>query len=315
MTLVLPYPNTPLNGQPGDPVPIDANFTAITQAIQDFDGSQIAAGSVTDGALATNIDPITRGKETIANFVYSGCTWSSVSGLAGTMAGGTYYVNGNRIVSPGVVSHTFTASKDTYIDLDYLGNVTYVAVANGATSGMTLTANAIRVALVVTGSSSISSVTQTGIDPISNQIYPNSPALPLNWINWTPSFTNWTIGTGGSAGTIARYIQIGKTVDFYIISTLGTSGQSVGSNVSFSLPVTASTGIASTTFTPIGSLMANCASVLYSGQVWAVSNTTSLLVFQTASGAFTTTTGTSSTIPGTWAASNLFTASGTYEAA
>lgn len=176
MTLVLPYPNTPLNGQPGDPVPINANFTAITQAIQDFDGSQIAAGTITESALATNIDPVTRGNETIANFIYIGCIWSSVSGLSGTMTGGTLYVQGNRIVSPGVVSHTFTASKDTYIDIDKLGNVTYVAVANGATSGMTLTVNSVRVALVVTGSSTISSVTQFGADPIGNIIYPNGPS-------------------------------------------------------------------------------------------------------------------------------------------
>jgi hypothetical protein len=193
MTLVLPYPNTPTNGQPGDPVPINANFTAITQAIQDFDGSQIAAGSVADSALATNIDPITRGNETVADFVFTGCVWSSVSGLSGTCTGGTYYVNGNRIVFPGVVSHTFTASKDTYVDLDYLGNVTYSAVSNNAASP-SITANSIRVAIVITGASSItfvntgqidstlsgfapviSSVSLTTTDSLGNLIYPTDP--------------------------------------------------------------------------------------------------------------------------------------------
>lgn len=62
------------------------------------------------------------------------------------------------------------------------------------------------------------------------------------WQSWTPTFTNWTIGTGGSAGTSAVYAQIGKVVHYRIKSTLGTSGSSVGSNPYFTLPVAMATG-------------------------------------------------------------------------
>lgn len=235
MSLTLPYPNTPLNGQPGDPVPVNANFTAIAQAIQSFDGSQIAAGTIVESALAATIDPVIRGNETISNFIYTGCVWSSVSGLAGTMTGGTLYVQGNRIISPGVVSHTFTASKDTYIDIDKLGNVTYVAVTNGATSGMTLTANSVRVALVVTGSSTIGSVTQSGSDPLGNPIYPISPSGLNAWINYTPIFTGFS---AAPTATGTRYTQIGKTV---IVNYSCFGGTSNTTAMTVSLPVTAST--------------------------------------------------------------------------
>lgn len=233
MSLVLPYPNTPLNGQPGDPVPINANFTAIAQAIQSFDGSQIAAGTVTENALATAIDPVIRGNEILGNFIYTGCLWSSVSGLGGTMTGGTLYVQGNRIISPGVVSHTFTASKDTYIDIDKLGNVAYVPVANGATSGMTLTANSVRVALVVTGSSTISSVTQLGVDPLFNPIYPKSPVSLVSTIFSNSIQTQVNAGTAG--GTMS-YLNSGGVKRLKCISSNQSSGTGPTS-YTFTLPV------------------------------------------------------------------------------
>lgn len=98
------------------------------------------------------------------------------------MSGGTLYYNGTPVTVNSVASHTFTASKDTYIDVDKNGNVTYQAVSNNASSP-SLTANSIRVAKVVTGSSSISSIALTGSDTLGNIIYPYgglSPALIQN---------------------------------------------------------------------------------------------------------------------------------------
>lgn len=174
MSFVLPNPGVPQNGQSGDATPILANELAIAQAISSFDGSQVQSGSIQSAALANNINPQLRGSETLANFVYSGCLWSLVSGFSGTMTGGTIYVNGFRTIVSGVGANTFAASSDTYVDIDNLGNIVYLAVANGATAS-SLTANSLRVAKVVTNGSAITTITQFGSDGIGNILYPIGP--------------------------------------------------------------------------------------------------------------------------------------------
>lgn len=67
----------------------------------------------------------------------------------------------------------------------------------------------------------------------TTQINPSSPA----WQDWTPSFTNFT---KGSATITAKYLQIGKTVNFRLKIKL--SGSTMGTNPAFTLPVTAVSG-------------------------------------------------------------------------
>lgn len=68
------------------------------------------------------------------NFVASGCVWSVVSGLNGTMTAGVVYVSGVRVSVSAVATRAFTASKDTYISVDKNGTLSYQEVANGATA-------------------------------------------------------------------------------------------------------------------------------------------------------------------------------------
>lgn len=234
MSFSLPNPAVPTNGNPLDATPVLANLIAIEQAIDSFDGSQIQAKSVTEQALADAVNPRLRGSENLNNYVDSGCTFSTVSGLAVTMTGGTIYVNGYREVVSSVGSETLTASEDIYVDIDYLGNITYNGVSNGA-SAPSLTANSIRVAKIVTGASSVSSITITGIDSNNVQIYPNSPLLPLNWISYTPTITNLTVGNGVLT---ARYAQIGKTVFAKGTFVMGSTS-SISGALAIALPVTA----------------------------------------------------------------------------
>lgn len=130
------------------------------------------------------------------------------------------------------------------------------------------------------------------------------------WQAWTPIFVNWTIGTGGSAGTTARFIQIGKTVFYSIKSTLGTSGQAVGSSVTFTLPVTAQSGGNS----PIGIIMTG-GTANATGQIWANSTTVGQLIFQNVASTYAVAVQVSSSVPFSWAAGDSFTATGTFEAA
>lgn len=197
-----PYPGIPVDGGQGDAIPILAKFNALFQGVQNFDGSQIAAGSVVEAALANSIDPRLRGLETIANFVYSGCLWSIVSGFQGTMTGGTIYVNGYRQIVTGVGSETFNASNDTYVDIDYLGNIYYLPVSNGGTSPG-LTANALRVAKIVTSGSAITSIVQSGVDGNNVLIYNQNPPR-LSLVNSVQSYTN-----AGAAGGTFYYLNLG----------------------------------------------------------------------------------------------------------
>lgn len=160
MSLTLPYPNVPTNGQALDAAPVLANFLAIAQAIQAFDGSQVVAGTILAAAMAASANPNTLINQTTFPFVASGLIWSGDSygaSLNGSMTSGVIYYNGVPVAIGAVTANAFAASKDTYIDIDLNGNITYQAVTNNAASPA-LTANSIRVAIVVSGAGSIASV-------------------------------------------------------------------------------------------------------------------------------------------------------------
>lgn len=102
--------------------------------------------------------------------VVSGLVIPTSGTLAATASAGVAYVLGRRVVKA-AQAHTYTASKDTYVDLDNT-LYTYVAVTNGA-GAPALTANAIRIAKVVTSASAVTSVVQTGVDSNGVNIYNN----------------------------------------------------------------------------------------------------------------------------------------------
>lgn len=98
--------------------------------------------------------------------------WANLTGLSGTMTAGVVYVNGIRKSVATVASNTFTASRDTYVDVDSTGAVGYSAVTNGA-SAPALSSNSVRVAKIITNGTTIASIVQTGYDSQNNRIYPN----------------------------------------------------------------------------------------------------------------------------------------------
>jgi hypothetical protein len=144
--------------------------------------------------------------------------------------------------------------------------------------------------------------------PISS-IATNSGA----WASWIPAFTNWTIGTGGSALTDARYTQIGKLVSFSLNSILGSSGQSVTGSVSFTLPV-APRAISGNSFNIGSALMLAGGSTLATGIV-SLFNSSTVLTVMGAAGTYVSSIAISSTVPATWAAGDSIRVTGTYEAA
>lgn len=278
MPFTLPNPTSPTNGQSLDATPILANEVAIANAIASFDGSQIQNGTILSTAFAATANPNTLLAATTQPFISSGVVWTTVSGLAGTMSGGTIYYNGTPVTINSVASHTFTASDDTYIDVDKNGNVTYQGVSNGG-SAPSLTANSIRVAKVVTSGSAITSIALTGVDSNNVPIYPVNPYGYNSWLTWTPTLGGITIGNGT---VVANYASVGKTTICRVLITAGsttTMPSSGDSTITF--PFTSQTPGYNDAASVIGSCLFEHVSgpTYYRGDVaWASTTTAVLLI-------------------------------------
>jgi hypothetical protein len=130
------------------------------------------------------------------------------------------------------------------------------------------------------------------------------------WSTYTPTLTGITLGNGVIS---ARFIQIGKTVHFWVIVALGSTSSVTGS-VQMTLPVTKSSSMG----TPIGESFFHQIGVLNQGPGSFISQAGSNVVTfyaLTASGSYVTTQTLSATIPFTWANTHTIGMKGTYEAA
>lgn len=195
------------------------------------------------------------------DFVASGCVWtgdSLGSTRAASMTSGVVYINGRRHTVAVVTSRTFTASKDTYIDLlysvvDNIATPVYTEVTNNAASPA-LASNSIRIGIIVTGATTIadagsvnqgqetkilpiaSSVAYSVTDSLGNLICPRDPnrkTLGYRQIitNFTTSSSTPTQITGLSCPVI---VPTGRKVKISLVcsQTFGSvSADSVSSSI------------------------------------------------------------------------------------
>lgn len=151
--------------------------------------------STGDGDTDANKLVLTRADSSFS-YVASGLVWSVSSGLTLAMTAGVAYVTNAsgimlRASIVAIISRVFTASKDTYVDVDSVGVVYYTEVANNAASP-TLSAGRIRIAIIVTAAAAIatgginqgeetkilpivSSVPYAVTDSLGNLICPRDP--------------------------------------------------------------------------------------------------------------------------------------------
>ncbi len=99
--------------------------------------------------------------------------------LTSDISEGLAYVEGLRVVIP-ATEVTYTAEKDTYVDISSMGIITYTEVGNGSPAP-SITANNLRVAKVVTSDEAITSVTMLrtpkalyGISPTTIRVTPSN---------------------------------------------------------------------------------------------------------------------------------------------
>ena len=131
------------------------------------------------------------------------------------------------------------------------------------------------------------------------------------WQSWTPTWTNLTVGNGTVA---AYYARTGKTVCARIRFTMGSTS-SMGTNPSFTLPVTAATEYA-TQPPAIGIAYVEDASVAgYLGFIRAISDTAAKPAVWNSSATYVTDGGLGATTPFTWATNDFFNGTFMYEAA
>jgi hypothetical protein len=125
------------------------------------------------------------------------------------------------------------------------------------------------------------------------------------WQAWTPTLTNITLGNGT---IVARYQQIGKTVNFEVVFTMGSTS-AMGSTPQVSMPVT-----------PARYVKAFPVQIVDEGTglIWGNADTYNNKFYITSTvvnATFATADYLSSTSPMTWTTSDKFSIYGTYEAA
>ena len=152
-------------------------------------------------------------EDIFADFIVTGLLPATSSTLTSDISAGKAYISGIRVVKASV-SHTYTASKDTYVDISSTGTYTFTEVANGDPAPA-VAADSIRLAKVVTDASTVSSVTDLRNTTRS--------------INATGDLTinTDTLYVDVSTG----YVGIGTTVPDYKAHIVGTLGVNPGSSV------------------------------------------------------------------------------------
>jgi hypothetical protein len=121
-----------------------------------------------------------------------------------------------------------------------------------------------------------------------------------NWISYTPTFTNLTVGNGTVTGV---YNRIGDVV--YVVVRLNWgSTTSITGGVAISNPVNADADyefLGDATFWAIGT-----SGVLSPGKIWGIGAGSSGVYVQNTSGTYTVLNEVTNTVPFTWATGNIF---------
>ncbi len=122
--------------------------------------------------LDIGIDTITSSNSVVT----SGLEPATDAGLTSNISAGVAYVNGFRC-SKSATANTYTASRDTYVDLDQTCTFQFTEVSNGAAEPI-VAANSARLSLVVTDGDNITTVTDQANRRVPGLI------IPAHYRNW-----------------------------------------------------------------------------------------------------------------------------------
>lgn len=211
--LTLSYPaGVTFSGYPIDGV------TSPTSSLQ-------AANKTYVDASVSAVVNVMSPQDFLTNVLISGGQPATSGNLTSDISAVRAYVGTNRVVVA-ATPETYTASRDTYIDLGPTGIYTLVAVANGA-AAPAITSGAMRVAKAVTSGSAITSVTRLKADTLVSGNFK---------IGYNAGLTNTTgggftaVGTGAGQNntTASDNTWLGSAAGF--ATTVGFSNTGLGKN-------------------------------------------------------------------------------------
>lgn len=157
---IVVLPNTITNGTVADADEVQGNDNALRDGVNNVEAAQIVDSTITNDKLADPIDIVVRAVEIgIRNFVFDGLDWITVTTSADlnyTFNAMTCYVEGVRI-EVASFARLYTALRDTYLDIDTLGSITFSEVLNGA-SAPAQAPSTLRLAKVEAAASTITDV-------------------------------------------------------------------------------------------------------------------------------------------------------------
>lgn len=191
-------------------------------------GVNIKAGSLVSQDFANSTSPITRWGEAFNDFTFSGMLPATSANLTSDISTGISYVNGYRI-STNATSHTYTASKDTYVYINEGGYFIFSEVANGAAAPST-PSNSLLLAKAVTNGTAITSVSD--LRTTSIQITVTTSNFPTDYRNGALVIKDSTTATHIEAGQVA----IGTTLYTNTDDTGSTSTATAGNWIEGSAP-------------------------------------------------------------------------------
>jgi hypothetical protein len=215
-------------------------------------------------------------------------------------------------------------AKNSNTDMDFkwvtndVGDITAVTagtgISGGGTSGAVTVTNSMATAIDAkgdliagTGADTFARLAVGANDLLLTAASGETTGLAYTggWTTWTPTYNSVTIGNGT---TIARYQKIGKTVNFYLRFTLGTTS-AITSGFTFSLPITPSQQW--NLFYGTGFDFGTATYALYAE----TDGLTAYVRALNSAGTYVSANNTSSTIPFTWGNTDFFLFSGSYEVA
>lgn len=273
------------------------------------------AFTIKDGSLTLQNSSSTTKQ---ATFSLSGITAGqtrvmSIPDYNGTIAtlAGTETLTNKTLTAPTITNATLSSDTITGYTSSHSGTIYGITVSTGTIGSAALASGAVTSSALASNAVTSTAVAAGAIQP---QALTSGTGSTWAWSSWTPTYTNITVGNG--ATTFAKYIQIGKTINFRIKFTLGSSS-AVSGAINFSPPVAPNTDYTSTTdfFFIFGSMVQpGTTNVECVG--WFTDSTHILLRPMAANGTYANAVSdTSSTVPFTWATGNYFVIQGSYEAA
>ena len=140
-------------------------------------GTNIKSGSLVSADFANSVSIVKFRDEAFNDFTFSGMLPATSASLTSDISAGISYVNGARIDNS-AQSHTYTASKDTYVYITAGGSYAFEEVANGASAPST-PSNSLLLAKAVTSGTAITSVSD--LRTLAIQITANTSNFPLDY--------------------------------------------------------------------------------------------------------------------------------------